>query len=155
NISRGFGIGPEEPRAALARARAVLEQGLAARPGDADLLALRAIVRLWFDRDLPAARRDADAALAARPDLAVTQQTMQHVLAAEGKLDSALLASTKAIRADPTFGRLLTDRAGYLVMDGQLAAARATAQSAIDLDPASASGFMWLAIAEALLGDRE
>ena len=153
NIARGFGIGPEEPRAALVRARAALEQGLAVRPGDADLLAIRAVVRLWFDRDLPAARRDADAALAARPDLAVTQQTMQHVFAAEGKLDSALLASTRAIRADPTFGRLVTDRAGYEVMAGHLALARATAQSAIDLDPASVSGFTWLATAEALLGN--
>lgn len=153
NISRGFGIGPENPRDALTRAREVLEQGLSARPGDADLLAIRAVVRLWFDRDLAAARRDADAALAARLDLAVTQQTMQHVLAAEGKLDSALLASTRAIQADPRFGRLLTDRAGYELMAGRFADARVTAQAAIDLDPASVSGFTWLANAEAVQGN--
>jgi len=154
NIARGFGLGPEDPRAALTRARSVLEQGLAARPGDADLLAIRAIVRLWFDRDLSAARRDASAAIAARPDLGVTQQSMQHVLAAEGKLDSALLASARAIRADPTFSRLLSDRAVYEVMAGQFVAARSTARSAVDLDPASVHSLMWLATAEALLGNR-
>lgn len=153
HIGMGVGVGVEEPRIALARAHAALERGLAVRPGDPDLLAIRAMAFMWHDRDLDAARRDANAALAAGPELAVTNQTMQHVLASEGKLDSALLFNAVAQQLEPTHARLITDRATYQFLARNFRETTASADEAIALDAASVTGYLWRAYAAAMLGD--
>jgi len=153
NIPLALGIGTQDPAVALTGAREAIARGLTHRPADPDLLAMRAMVSLWFDRDIAAAERDARAALQRAPSLYVTQQTMQHVLAAQGRLDDALAANEQARRADPTFGRLLVDRAGYEFLARRYREARASADAAIDLDPASVSGFLWRAHAQAMLGE--
>ncbi len=153
HIAMAFGVGVEEPRIAMARARAALERGLAVHPGDADLLAIRAVVSLWGDRNLEAARRDAAVALTARPDLGVTNQTMQHVLATAGRLDSALVFNAIAQQRDPTYGRLVTDRASYQFFARQFRDAASSAAEAIALDASSVTGFLWRSYAAAMLGD--
>lgn len=140
---------------AIARSKDAIDRGLAIRPDDADLLAQRAIMGAWFDRDLATARRDAMRAVALRPDNSLTHQALQHVLAAAGDFEGALAANDRALHLDPLFARLHTDRAMYLFLGRHPAADVAqSAVQAIALDPGSTTGHIWGAYAAALSGQQ-
>jgi eukaryotic-like serine/threonine-protein kinase len=137
HIVSAIGIGRERSDVAFPKARAALARGLSFRPDDADLLAIRAMVRLWADRDLAGARADAARALASDAGNAIVHQTWQHVLMGAGQVDSALAEGLAALRQDPSYPRLYTDRVVYLYMAGRFAEAEQVQAEALTLDAAS------------------
>ena len=136
-IAMAFGMRTMPVDGAIRQAQAALAAGLARRPGDPDLLAIRAIVRTWYERDLAGARADLDRAFASGRATVSTHQAMQHWYAAAGHLDSALAQSDSAIADDPANGRLYTDRAGYLMIARRYDEAERTLAKAAEIDSRS------------------
>ena len=121
------------PDALLKQAREAAERALALEPASADAHAVRGIVKLTYEWDIPGAEREMQAAIGFNPSLSKAHQYESAILTTAGRFDEAIEAARKGLELDPmsaTAGTTLGVRYWYAGrMDEAEAAFRKTLES--------------------------
>jgi serine/threonine-protein kinase len=123
------------PAQAFADVEAPAARALAIDPGLAEAHCALAYASLIFKWDWPAAERGFQRALAANPSLADCHEQYAWFLAAQGRLEQALLEMTRARDLDPLSLPANTGIGGILMYERQTDAAIAQNRRALELKP--------------------
>jgi TolB-like protein/predicted Zn-dependent protease len=148
-----YGLSPETE--VFAQARRAAERALALDPRSPEAHVSIALVRDWFDWDLPAAEAALRRALALSSDHVPAHLYLAHVLAVQGRAAEAVASARAGAERDPlsTLAHTLVATAFYLSGDDE-EALRAT-ERALELDARYPPALLYLTLAESRRGRHE
>ncbi|MDE2487896.1 MAG: DUF3857 domain-containing protein [Alphaproteobacteria bacterium] len=112
-----------------------LDAALALAPGQPMLLNERCWTRALADKDLPAAAKDCDAAIALRKDYAEAMDSRAFVSFREGRYADAVARYTRVLALKPDLAPSLFARGLARLRSGDIAGGRADLAAATKLDP--------------------
>jgi serine/threonine-protein kinase len=147
--------GLERETEVFAQARRAAERALALDPQSPEAHVSIALVRDWFDWDLPAAEAALRRALALAPDHVPAHLYLAHVLGAQDRGREAMAAARAGLERDPLspLAHNQVATAAYLAGDDE--EALRTLQGALDLDPDYPPALLYATLAASRLGRHE
>jgi tetratricopeptide (TPR) repeat protein len=133
------------------KARRLLDEALRSHPGDAALLGLYARVEAAAG-NLAQARKRADAAVAAGPEVALAQANLGIVLEMTNDDAGAQRAYEKALALDPALSEPRIRRGNYFMRAGRYDDATKQYRALVDKDATDTAGWIHLVAAEVAAG---
>ena len=112
-----------------------IEKALLINPESARALTTSAYIKFMYDYDLNGAHEDFANAISIEPGYATAHQWYGELLAAEGRLDDAMVELELARQADPLAPIMLHDMAWFLMYSDRKEEAVAYYHQALELDP--------------------
>jgi TolB-like protein len=112
-----------------------IEKALSINPESARALTTSAYIKFMYDYDLKGAHEDFEKAIRIEPGYATAHQWYGELLAAEGRLDEALIELGLARRADPLAPIMLHDMGWLLMYSDRKEEAIAYTNQALELNP--------------------
>ena len=139
----------------FAQARRAAERALALDPGSPEAHVSIALVRDWFDWDLPAAETALRRALELAPDHVPAHLYLAHVLGVQDRGREALASARAGLERDPLspLAQNLVATASYLAGDDE--EALRTLGGTLELDPGYPPALMYVVLAESRRGRHE
>lgn len=124
-------------------------------PGNAESIAAQASIRLFYDRDLPGAKRAFDRAVAISPGTAETHHFRSYYFMAVGDAEGMVEAAETAAHLDPLSPLMLNQLGRTLAMADRADEAIPVFERALEVNPDFRSAVEGLSFAYAFLGDYE
>ena len=150
--TRYAGVGSQEGREALAKARTATDTALALDPGVGEAHRARAMILDQADFDVPGAEQEYRRAVELSPQDSRATQSLANVTANLGRLEEAVELTRRAIVLDPLRSESRFNLAILLIVLSRYDEAEATLGKAMELQPQAAQNYLWLAIIAILRG---
>lgn len=150
--TRYAGVGSQEGRDALAKARTAADTALALDPGVGEAHRGRAMILDQVEFDVPGAEQEYRRAVELSPQDSRATQSLANVTGNLGRLDEATELTRRAIALDPLRSESHFNLAILLIVLGRYDEAEAALGKAMELQPQAAQNYLWLAIVAILRG---
>jgi tetratricopeptide (TPR) repeat protein len=145
----------EWPNAMYPQALEAVERALALDPGAADAAATAGLILWTYRRDLAAAERALQGALAANPDSAEALHALGQLLALTGRHDEAVDLFQRALQIEPLSLVIRTDYGSTWLWNGDPATALEHYLYVLQLDPDFALAQLFAGLALVAMGQHE
>ena len=150
--TRYAGVGSQEGRQALAKARTATDTALSLDPGVGEAHRARAMILDQADFNVLGAEQEYRRAVELSPQDSRATQSLANVTGNLGRLEEAVELTRRAIVLDPLRSESRFNLAILLIVLGRYDEAEATLGKAMELQPKAAQNYLWLAIIAILRG---
>jgi serine/threonine-protein kinase len=150
--TRYAGVGSQEGKEALAKARAAADTALALDPGVGEAHRARGMLLERAEFDVPGAERQYRRAVELSPQDSRATQSLANVTGELGRVDEALELTRHAVVLDPLRSESRFNLAVLLIVLKRYDEAEAALGKAMELQPKAAQNYLWLAIIAILRG---
>jgi serine/threonine-protein kinase len=143
--TRFAGVGSQEGKAALAKARTAADTALALDPGVGEAHRARAMLLERAEFDVRGAEPEYQRAVELSPQDSRATQSLANVTANLGRVDEAVKLTGRAIVLDPLRSESRFNQAVLLIVLKRYDEAEAELRKAMELQPKAAQNYLWLA----------